>query len=147
MIPGDRRCEVILDHLYTSSQWPDLMAATTEIATTAQRHQLALGAFGAPAFMYPEPTEGTYAILTKAVALNLHWSWLLTPLELRSNQSGDRSVEPGPCFRQKLSCIELRLVVERGSTGPHYSLRDMYLDVVQWTNLLRLSIDWHYSVP
>ncbi|KAJ9607449.1 hypothetical protein H2200_008522 [Cladophialophora chaetospira] len=145
MVPDDKRYEIILDHLYTSSQWADLMQATTDIASSSQRHQLGLGAFGAPPFQYPAPIKSTYDIISNAVALNLHMSWLLAPSKLQIASSGDT---PGrPRFEKQLSCIELRLVIERGCGSPHYSLRDLDLSVVPWTTLRRLAIDWEYSVP
>ena len=144
MLPEGKRCELIVGHVYTSSGWPDLIQATTEIAKGARRHQLALGAFGAPEYTCPTPKEATFAILSEAVALNLHMSWLRIS-KLQDDQSQDKTLNPR--FRKTLACIELRLVIERGATSPQYSLRDLDLPVVPWTKLLRLSIDWQYSVP
>ena len=77
MLADDQPYQIILDNLYTSSQWSDLIQATSEIVSIAGRHQLGLGAFGSPPFMHPEPDQATYNAISKAVAIHLNMAWLL----------------------------------------------------------------------
>ncbi|EXJ64347.1 hypothetical protein A1O7_00683 [Cladophialophora yegresii CBS 114405] len=145
MLPEGKQYEVILDRLCTSWPWPDLMQATTEVCSAADRHCLGLGAFGAPPFRYPGPTQATFDLISEAAALKLHMAWLLGAGTAREEDAEDVSAKPH--FRKPLSCTELGLVVERASGTPRHSLSDLEMSLIPWTELQRLSIDWQYSVP
>ncbi|OQV09502.1 hypothetical protein CLAIMM_13618 [Cladophialophora immunda] len=139
MLPHDQRYEVIIDHLYTSSPWPDLIQATTAMVSLAQRHQLALGAFGAPPFKYPEPDQSTYDAIAKSTAVDLHIDWLLR------HSSADESETPH--LKEGPSWTELRLNITRAFTFPPRSPESLISSVIPWANLQRLSIEWGLTVP
>ncbi|KIW88761.1 uncharacterized protein Z519_10808 [Cladophialophora bantiana CBS 173.52] len=130
MLADDQQYEVILGHLYTSSPWPDMIQATTAMVSIAGRHQLALGAFGAPPFSYPEPDQATYDAVAKAAAVDLHMAWLLDSLTVVDSET--------PHLRRTPSWTELRLIIPRHAMGD--------LNLIPWENLRRLSIVWGNTV-
>ncbi|OAL26245.1 hypothetical protein AYO22_04423 [Fonsecaea multimorphosa] len=140
MLPDDQQYEVIIDHLYTASPWPDLIQATTAMASLGKRHQLALGAFGAPPFKYPESDQATYDAISRAVAVDLHMAWL----------SGDSSIDDSktPHLEKSPAWVELRLTIARRAFDvPRRSIDDLISPVIPWANLRRLSIEWEFAAP
>ena len=145
MLPEDRQYEVILDNLYPSWHWSDLIKASTEIASVATYHQFGLRAFRSPPSKYLDFNQATYSVISKALAIELHMAWLLR--ESASMEGEARKTMGQRRLTEEVSWRELRLVIERGNDTHYYSLRDLDLSVVPWTRLLRLSIHWQYNVP
>jgi hypothetical protein len=145
MLPEDQQYEVILDRLCTSSPWPDLMHVSTEVCSTARRHRLGLGALVAPATSYSWPTQAAFDVISEAVALNLHVTWLLSSTVAPEADAEDVSARPR--FKQQLACTELGFVVDHAGGTFHHSLSDLDMSLLPWTKLQRLSIDWRHSLP
>lgn len=145
VLPDDRVYEVIFDHIYTSSHWPNLIEATTDLVAVGQCHQFALGTFAESPSRHTAIHAATYDAITKAVAIDLHMAWLLKDIHQDRDQGANTS--RCPHFQTKPSWIELRLLIKRAFGTTHHSLRDLDLAVVPWTNLRRLSIHWEYTVP
>jgi hypothetical protein len=146
MLPSDKTYEVILDHLCTSSHWPDLMQASTDIALQSHHHLLGLGAFDAPPFKYPLPRQETYDIMSTAVALNLHTDWLSKP-SWQDKEIVDSSATESPGFTKVPSWRELRLVLGKRQGYGQCSIAEVDFGVVPWENLVRLCIRWNYDAP
>lgn len=144
MLPAGHIYEVVFDHLYASSNWPNLVEATTELALLAKDHRLGLGAFREP------PAEGTtvrhasYEAITRAVAIDLHMAWLLK--DNLNHQTPGTSSAPRPRIAETPSWTELRLLVQQPSGTTNCALRDLDVSVVPWENLRRLSIVWKYTM-
>ena len=121
------------------------MVATTDIASAAARHHLALGAFGGPPVSYPVPSKATFDVMSKAVAINLHVAWLY-----RVGNHLDEDTQPlsaKPVFKEEVSWTEVRLIVEHGERNPYYALRNNYPGGIPWQKLQRLEVVWHWTVP
>jgi len=144
MLPQDRTYEVILDRVYSSSQWPNLIEATVDLAMIAPCHKVSLGAFGDPPTRKTMNSQAAYDVISRANAIDLHMAWLLE----QHRNSDNPSPNPSQCsFMQHLAAWdELRLLVRRADGTAHHSLHD--LDAfIPWGKLRRLSIIWEYSVP
>lgn len=145
-LPDDRQYQIILDHLYTSLPWPDLIEATSTLASFGRRHVLGLGAFGAPPFEHPLPTQATFDSIANAAAIDLHMAWLRKKTIRLVEGSSDDDF-PSVHLKKTPAWKELRLLVRRASGSSFHSLRDLNMNLVPWHNLQRLSIVWEYSVP
>ncbi|OAP59189.1 hypothetical protein AYL99_06487 [Fonsecaea erecta] len=140
ILGDDQQYEVIIDHLYTSSRWPDLIQATTAMVSLAERHRLALGAFAAPPFQYPEPDQSVYDAISRAAAVNLHMDWLLCGF------GADGSDTP-PRLNESPVWTELRLTVARHDDNEGRLIGGLLSSVIPWTNLRRLSLEWVSDAP
>ncbi len=143
LLPANAIYEIILDHIYTSSHWPTLIEATTELATFGSKHRLALGAFGLSPSQHASIGQATYDAISKAAAVDLHMAWLLKDNRVPQGSG----VARGPCIAETPSWTELRLLIRRACGTTTYSIRDLDLEIVPWTNLRRLSILWEYAMP
>ncbi|KAK5035839.1 hypothetical protein LTR13_005409 [Exophiala sideris] len=144
MLPDNQIYEIVLDNLYSSSNWPTLMEATTELAMLAKHHRLGLGAFGAFPPRGTAVAQATYDAITKAVAIDLHMAWLLKDEQQNHITEAGSTLCPG--ISETPSWTELRLLIRR-APGTHHSLRDLDLAMIPWINLRRLSIVWEYTMP
>ncbi|KAI1629145.1 hypothetical protein EDD37DRAFT_38558 [Exophiala viscosa] len=144
MLPVDQIYEIVFDNLYSSSNWPTMIEATTELATLARRHRLGLGAFGASPPRGSAVPQATYDAITKAFAIDLHMAWLLK--DDQNNHTLQAGITPCSGIPETPSWMELRLLIRR-APGTHHSLRDLDLAVIPWMNLRRLSIVWEYTMP
>ncbi|KAK6382161.1 hypothetical protein LTS17_004047 [Exophiala oligosperma] len=145
VLPSDHLYEIIFDHIYTSSHWPTLIEASTELATFARRHRLALGAYGLSPSQRTTNSQATYDAIARAAAVDLHMAWLLK--DNRKAQGSALATHGGACIQDTPSWTELRLLIRRACGTTTYSIRDLDLTLVPWANLLRLSILWEYAMP
>ena len=145
MLPDEHNYEVILDNLYSSSSWANLIEASTELASITRCHHLGLGAFGESPSRQISITQATYDAISKATAIDLHMAWLLKGNGIGENCGSNASL--CPFINSPPAWTELQLLIRRASGTSLYSLRDLNLSVVPWTNLRRLSILWEYTVP
>lgn len=144
MLPQDRTYEVILDRVYSSSQWPSLVEATVDLALIAPCHKVSLGAFGSPPTGKTINNQATYDAISRANAIDLHMAWLLSPHQ----HSQESSPIPYPCpgMQDPAAWDELRLLVRRADGTTRQSLHDLDASI-PWGKLKRLSIIWEYPVP
>ncbi|EXJ85600.1 hypothetical protein A1O1_05966 [Capronia coronata CBS 617.96] len=146
MLPDDHVYEIILDHLYTSSDWPDLLEATTSLASIAGCHRLGLGVFGDLPSQHELATTTFYDTISRASAINLHMSWLLDGSQTGHKGRQDENATCA-CMLKKPAWSELHLLVRRAPGTHHHSFRDLDLSLIPWINIRRLSILWEYTVP
>ena len=144
MLPKDRTYEVILDHIYTSSQWPNLVEATVELATIAPCHKLSLGAFGDPPTRNAINDQATYDAISRADAIDIHMAWLLS--KHPKSEATHTTSSHCPFLQSSAVWNELQLLVRRVDGMTHQSLHDLDT-IIPWSRLRRLSIVWEYAVP
>lgn len=144
MLPQDRTYEVILDRVYSASQWPSLVEATVDLALIAPCHKVSLGAFGSPPTGKTINSQATYDAISRANAIDIHMAWLLS--QHRPSQEPCPSPHHSPRMQDPAAWDELRLLVRRADGTTRQSLHDLDASI-PWGNLRRLSIIWEYPVP
>ena len=145
LLPHDRRYKIIIDHLYTSSLCTDTIAAAISIASFARRHDLALGTFRGISMLRHPPSQATYDMLSRAVAIDLPVAVLNNALAPPNGDKRDPSTPPG--FKCVVSWKELHLLVDHNGQSPALALRAYAPRIIPWGKLQRLQLIWQWTLP
>lgn len=156
LLPANKQYEIILNKLtqHGFDAWSSQEFVAAVLVCIEQGHHLALGTRHPRTKKRHPASQQVYDAMSRAKAMKFHFSWLQRQgflqeqrRERRQRRQGGKHELETPGFRMKPSWTELQLVFMRDDAIPPDFRYPFDGEIIPWSQLERLSINWQYTTP